>query len=286
MIEYGLGNGGLKHLLINSKSATAEIYCQGAHLIRWQPKSCPHPVFWISKKSLFEPGKPIRGGSPICFPKVGLAQGNAKYPMHGPVRFEEWNSVPPAPQNDDTVQVGFKLASNQRTLAVWSHKFELETCFVINPELKRVVTIRNTGDAPFSCEILLHDYFAIGNLRRARIFGLKDSLYFNKPTGEIFSEGNEWVSIAGETDRVYSSDGPVILDDPGFRRRINIEKTNSKSTAVWNPWVEKSKAMPDFGDDEYLEMICVESGNALNGAITVEPGKEFTMSVVVRVEMY
>ena len=27
---------------------------------------------------------------------------------------------------------------------------------------------------------------------------------------------------------------------------------------VWNPWIDKSKAMADFGDDEYKEMICAE----------------------------
>ena len=30
-------------------------------------------------------------------------------------------------------------------------------------------------------------------------------------------------------------------------------------TAVWNPWVAKSAAMGDFGDEEYTGMVCVEA---------------------------
>ena len=29
---------------------------------------------------------------------------------------------------------------------------------------------------------------------------------------------------------------------------------------VWNPWAEKAKAMTDFGDEEYKQMLCVEAG--------------------------
>ena len=29
---------------------------------------------------------------------------------------------------------------------------------------------------------------------------------------------------------------------------------------MWNPWQDKAKQMSDFGDEEYKNMICVESG--------------------------
>ena len=29
---------------------------------------------------------------------------------------------------------------------------------------------------------------------------------------------------------------------------------------VWNPWERKSKSLSDFGDEEFLAMICVELG--------------------------
>ena len=41
---------------------------------------------------------------------------------------------------------------------------------------------------------------------------------------------------------------------------------------VWNPWVRKSHAMPDFGDDEFHGMVCIEAVNASIDARTIEPG--------------
>jgi glucose-6-phosphate 1-epimerase len=47
---------------------------------------------------------------------------------------------------------------------------------------------------------------------------------------------------------------------------------------VWNPWTAKAAAMPDFGDDEWPNMVCLETANVLNNAITLGAGEEHTMS--------
>ena len=33
---------------------------------------------------------------------------------------------------------------------------------------------------------------------------------------------------------------------------------------VWNPWIDKARAMSDFGDEEYKRMVCVEAGHIQN----------------------
>ena len=53
---------------------------------------------------------------------------------------------------------------------------------------------------------------------------------------------------------------------------IRIAKSGSNSTVVWNPWIDKSIRMPDFGDEEYLQMVCVESGNVGTNKITLPAG--------------
>ena len=44
------------------------------------------------------------------------------------------------------------------------------------------------------------------------------------------------------------------------------------NVVVWNPWVDKSKKMSDFGDLEYQNMICVEAG-AVVEQVVLQPGE-------------
>ena len=48
-----------------------------------------------------------------------------------------------------------------------------------------------------------------------------------------------------------------------------------KKTVVWNPWDKKSKAIPDFGDEDYKKTLCVD-GSAIETPIVVKPNEEWT----------
>lgn len=50
--------------------------------------------------------------------------------------------------------------------------------------------------------------------------------------------------------------------------------TMLSSAVVWNPWDKKAKAMQDFGDAEYKNMLCVEPA-AVEKPITLRPGEEW-----------
>ena len=50
---------------------------------------------------------------------------------------------------------------------------------------------------------------------------------------------------------------------------------------MWNPWIEKSKRLPDYGDDEYLRMVCVESGNVKQNQVLLKPGQAATLGVAI-----
>jgi D-hexose-6-phosphate mutarotase len=70
----------------------------------------------------------------------------------------------------------------------------------------------------------------------------------------------------------------VEIHDPRLGRKIRIEKQGSNSTVVWNPWIAKSQQMPDFGNDEYQRMVCVETGNVSSDEITLAPGRTSTLT--------
>ena len=58
-----------------------------------------------------------------------------------------------------------------------------------------------------------------------------------------------------------------------------MEKSGSQSTVVWNPWMAKAQQMPDFANDEYQRMVCVESGNVGPQAVKLAPGATAKLKV-------
>jgi glucose-6-phosphate 1-epimerase len=52
---------------------------------------------------------------------------------------------------------------------------------------------------------------------------------------------------------------------------------------VWNPWIAKSQRMPDFGDDEYQRMVCIETGS-IETRPTLFPTESWEGDTTFRVE--
>ena len=83
-----------------------------------------------------------------------------------------------------------------------------------------------------------------------------------------------------ETDRIYlNTTATTTVTDAATDRAITVSTQGSASTVVWNPWIDKAAAMADFGDDEYTGMVCVETCNIRDNAITLAPGAGHAMTV-------
>src|SRR5690606_35940356 len=122
--------------------------------------------------------------------------------------------------------------------------------------------------------------FRSSDIRTTTVQGLDGAQYLAKVAGagpELVTQHGD-VTFTGETDRVYASTGTAVVVDEGAGRRIGVEKEGSASTVVWNPWVDKAAAMPDFGDDEWPAMVCVETANALDDAVVLAAGQRHTMT--------
>jgi glucose-6-phosphate 1-epimerase len=115
----------------------------------------------------------------------------------------------------------------------------------------------------------------VSDVRDISISGLEGRPYLDKVAG--FAErvqAGDPIRFTAETDRVYlDTHATCTIHDPGWKRRITVAKQGSNSTVVWNPWIGKAHAMPDFGDDEWLEMVCVETANVGANRVTLAPGE-------------
>jgi D-hexose-6-phosphate mutarotase len=144
----------------------------------------------------------------------------------------------------------------------------------ISDTLTAELLVVNQCAQEFTFENCLHTYFAVGDVRDVTVLGLKGVDYLNQPTNlSRHTDTADAIRVVEEVDRAYlNTRGTVEIHDASLRRIIRVEKTGSCSTVVWNPWMTKSKAMPDFGEDEYQRMICVESGNVTSDRVTLKPG--------------
>jgi glucose-6-phosphate 1-epimerase len=273
------GEGGLERIRIDRPEARGEIYTHGATVTGWQPKG-REPVLFVSRSALYRSDKAIRGGIPICFPWFGAKAGDDKAPQHGFARVCEWKVSGFSDDPSSGVTVELLLASNDATLAEWPHRFEARYRVSFGAKLEVELEVSNVGETPFTFEEALHTYFVVKDVRAIRIAGLEGTEYIDKIDGGARKRQAELIAIDRENDRLYL-DNPAACEvrDLSMNRKISVIKDGSRSTVVWNPWIEKARALKDFGDDEYEKMICVESANASSNAIALDPHGRHAMRV-------
>jgi glucose-6-phosphate 1-epimerase len=279
------GPGGLDRLALQAAEGESLVYLQGAQVAHFQPKG-ERPVLWMSGSSRFEAGKAIRGGVPICFPWFGPKAGSPDAPLHGFARILPWAVVGVAGEADGRLRAVLELSAEAAARGGFPRELALSLAVTVGRSLRMELTVRNVDSAPVTFEEALHSYFAVSDVRQVRIHGLEGAGFVDKTAAMARRppEGTP-IAIAAETDRVYTgARGTVTIEDPGWRRRIVVAKSGSATTVVWNPWVAKAKAMPDFGDEEWTGMVCVETANATSDAVTLPPGASHVMAATLEVQ--
>jgi len=274
------GQAGLSRVRVDVAGAHCEIYLHGAHVAQYSPPD-GKPILFLSKASHFAPGKPIRGGVPLIFPWFGPHPTNPKLPAHGFARTSEW-ALGPIRQERGGISVELTLSSSPATRELWPHDFELRFLVHVGPQLEMSLTVRNSGQSPFTFEEAFHTYLAVTDVRLLKIAGLSGRDYLDKmQAGQRIRQGPDAITIVGETDRVYLATRDTVTVTESTGRQLVLAKTRSDATVVWNPWIAKAKSMADFGDDEWPSMLCIETANAADHAVTLAPGEQHVMSATI-----
>jgi glucose-6-phosphate 1-epimerase len=273
------GGGDLPKISVKTGWSTAEVYLLGAHVTGFQKNGEP-PLLFMSQSSQFAVGKAIRGGVPIVFPWFGAREG---FPNHGFARVTEWGWEGSSAAPDGSVTLRFRLPDSAARAADAPSE-NVTFAVTISDKLTMELTVANPSRTEnLSFENCLHTYFAIGDIAEAEVTGLKGTAYIDKVDNfRRKLESSDAIRINSETDRVYlDTTGAVDIYDSRHHRKIHVEKSGSVSTVVWNPWVAKAKQMPDFGDDEFKQMVCVESGNVAQNKITLAPNQSASLKVIL-----
>ena len=262
------GNGGLRKVRIQTEWSEAEIYLHGAHVTHFQKKGEP-PLLFLSEKSQFKENQPIRGGVPVIFPWFGPKEGDT---MHGFARLKTWelHSVSKYSNGEIALILNMPKSPEAENFPAFRAHFTIS----VGKSLSMCLHVINTTeDREFEFETCLHTYFSVGDIGSVSVTGLKGKTYVDKVDNFAKKvETNDAILINSEVNRIYEDTGETIeILDTDLGRKVHVATRGASSTVVWNPWITQAQKMTDFGDEEYKQMVCVESGNVAKNKIALAP---------------
>jgi glucose-6-phosphate 1-epimerase len=240
----------------------------GAHVTAYRPWG-HQELLWTSGKSHFESGKAIRGGIPICFPWFGPHPHDVSQPAHGFARTATFQLDGIQEQPSGETELSFSLS--RESDGKWPYAVRVEHIITVGATLSCRLRVTNMASEPFTFEMALHSYFDVADIHQIRIRGLENQPFLNQLDGTQ-QQASDPIKFESETDRIYTHAGTAWIDDPLANRSICISKRHSGSTVVWNPWKDKARRMPDFGDEEWRSMVCVETANIGTHAVRLPSG--------------
>jgi glucose-6-phosphate 1-epimerase len=276
---------GLVKAAISLDDMAGDLYLQGAQLTAWQPPD-ERPVLFTSPKSLFAPGRAIRGGIPIIFPWFGPNRYAPAAPQHGFARTAPWQLDGVEAAGRQSVTLTLTLGDADVSSPFWPEPFRAIYTVVFAQTLSLRLAVENRATHPIIFEEVLHTYFAISDISGIAISGLAGATYIDKTDAARRKlQTAPPITVTAETDSVYlDTPGQCVIEDRGWRRRVIIEKDGAASTVVWNPWTEKAAAMADLGDPAWRGMVCVETGNIADNEVRLAADGEHQMSATISVD--
>jgi glucose-6-phosphate 1-epimerase len=281
-VSVAAGKGGLQAVKVSRDGLSGEVYLHGGQVTRWKPSGAEEVLF-TSEQSSWAEGKAIRGGVPICFPWFGPKQGDGTAPQHGFARTRAWK-LEQISEEGGGVVIELSDASDDLTRRLWPFDYSIRNRVTLGSTLKMELEVKNTGSVAFTFEEAQHSYFSVGNVQECVVEGLDDYQYSDKTQGGARVRQRGDVTFRGEVDRPYfDTRENIVIVDASKKRKVTIAKTNSDATVIWNPWMEKAKAMKDLGDEEWQRFVCVESCNLGSSAVTLQPGESHRMTTEISI---
>lgn len=267
---------------IRNNACTATIARKGAQVLSWYPRGHAE-VLWLSPVRSQHPDEPLRGGVPICWPWFGPHSRDPSKPQHGFVRARRW-TVAASCRTTHATELVLETATTPADASLWPHHAEARLRLVAGATLRLELTTRNTGSEAFELTQALHSYFRVSDIAQVEVCGFEGLDYLDKLDGYARRQQAGPIVINGEIDRIYlGHTGPAVIRDAALGRGIVVTKSGSASSVVWNPWEERAKDFGDIPETEYRRMVCVETANAGDDIVRIEPGQEHTLTAELQV---
>ncbi len=261
----------LEYLDIKHPKFSAKILLQGAQIIEFKHTQ-KGDFLWLSEKAQYKKECSVRGGIPICWPWFGNAEFNPEAvktlisnntAAHGFARQLPWE-LHTLSESAHGLSIILKLQHSPDTLNIWPVEFDLTCRFDLTDELSVTLETTNLSNNKISFSQALHTYLPTDDIKKTRILGANNTLYIDALDGWQEKKQCSAITFNQEVDRIYMGKHNYQVFNSGYNFELN---SNSASSIVWNPWIEKSKRLPQFENDAYKSMLCIESANVLDDHI-------------------
>ncbi len=255
---------GLDTLLIDTPHARCEIALFGAQVLSFTPRADGRDLLWCSQARL-APGRPVRGGVPLCWPWFARQDQPEHAVQHGFVRKIPWEVCALDEQQDGRIHIVFQPQTRQTPFpdsGQWPlacrPRFEVWVSDTLEMSLHTI----NDSPQPLSLTQALHTYFRVGDVRQVAVEGLQGLHYLDKLHDFAEFEQIEPWRFDTACDRIYLRSGSRHrIQDPVLGRAIVIESLHSASTVVWNPGPQGIAALGDVPLADWYQYLCIEAGN-------------------------
>ncbi|WP_151638025.1 D-hexose-6-phosphate mutarotase [Noviherbaspirillum aerium] len=270
--------------LTNAQGESAFVTRQGAQVVSWKTADGRERMYLsastggMTRADETVPAAAIRGGVPVCFPQFS---GRGPLVKHGFVRSLPWQ-VTAAPSAQSPSVATFFIEDDDQTRQMWPHGFHAEVGVVLDAgRLVITLTATNRGDTAFPFTAALHTYFRVDDIAQVELHGLQQVRYQDATAENVEVVQQEAaVTISAELDRVYMSPPKKLMLLEGGQPSLQIEQYGFEDTVVWNPGPVKAAALPDFPDQDWLHMLCVEAACVIT-PVTLAPGQTWTGSQIL-----
>ena len=249
---------GLEKLMIEHQTCQASVSLYGGQVLTWQPIE-QKPVFWLSNEAIYQQGKAIRGGIPLCWPWFGSYEVDGKSGgNHGFARQSSW-------QLDDIhiVQKGVAVTislQDEHKHPLWPYAFKLTQVLFFGTKFQQTLSMDNKFQQSIQYNGALHNYFRVSSPENIKILNLAEAEFDDKLTGK-HNAASAFIPYVGPVDRIYYSDKTMKIVDKKWQRSINVATENTRQWVLWNPGKTGAKAMGDIHVNGENEYICLEAAN-------------------------
>lgn len=260
---------------LSNNLAECKISLWGGNLMSYRPKTEKHDIFWLGSRNKFDNVQAIRGGIPVCWPRVAEEKLNNNLPRHGFARISLWN-LRNVVVDEDKIEAELSLAPS----ACFNVNAAATLFIRITDKLEYRLETVNHSDAEFDFSEALHAYFNVSSVENITIKGLSGHRYKNSLDGNFYTLDND-LKIKGEVDSIFiGHENSVEIEDTMYNRVISVEKSGSNTTVVWNP----NKDLAEMENGQYKNFVCVEPSNQGKSYLRLKPHEKHTISMKVQVK--